>query len=357
MLHRKRVGPGRCSVLAWHQSRVMGEKRVIGIVRRMFAAVAATCFAASASGQGVLPEGAQWEKVSSAGKAFAEGVVAAPDGALYLVDLAPPGTLFRHDPRTNETTVVANPSNMANGLHIDRDGSLLICKSMPGATGIAKRNLATGVETMLVQTFEGKPLIAPNDLTIDAQGRIYFTDARFNQAAEPALPNAVYRLDPDGKLTQLATDVGRPNGIEVSPDGRRLYVSASIAARLRPNPLGPAADRFGITKGGVAVYDLAADGSISNGRLFYKTEVAMADGMAMDTDGNLYIAFHDNPNRLVIALDPTGKVIQEFPLPETGLTTQLGFGRGDDAGSLYLTTGGPWALYRIRTTRKGFYRF
>jgi gluconolactonase len=326
------------------------------LARYILLAVAAAGLPTGVAAQGVLAPGAQWEKVSTAGKAFAEGVVAARDGSLYLVDLAPPGTLFRYDPRSGQTTVVSNPSNMANGLHVDRNGDLLMGKGLPGAAGLARRNLTTGAETMLVDNYQGKKLIAPNDITTDAQGRIYFTDARFNQNDEPELPNAVYRLDPDGKLTQLSTDLGRPNGIEVSPDGRRLYVSVSIAARLKANPHGPAADKFGFSKGGVAVYDLGADGSISNGRVFYKTEIAMADGMALDTDGNLYIAFHDNPSRLVVALDPNGKLIQEFPLPETGLTTQLGFGRGDDAGSLYLTTGGPWGLYRIKTTRKGYYR-
>jgi gluconolactonase len=324
---------------------------------RLLAALAATCFAATASAQAVLPDGAAWEKVSSAGKAFAEGVVAAKDGSLYLVDLAPPGILFRFDPTSGETTVVTNPSNMANGLHIDKNGDLLMGRGLPGAAGLFKRNLTTGAEVMLVDKYQGKKLIAPNDMTTDAQGRIYFTDARFNQTDEPELPNAIYRLDPDGTLTQLSTDIGRPNGIEISPDGTKLYVAASIHTRLRPNPHGPSEDKFGITRGGVVVFDLAANGTITNGRLFYKTEVAMADGMAMDTDGNLYIAFHDNPNRLIVALDPTGKIIQEFPLPEAGLTTQLGFGRGNDAGSLYVTTGGPWGLYRIKTTRKGFYRF
>ncbi|MGZ5805217.1 MAG: SMP-30/gluconolactonase/LRE family protein [Xanthobacteraceae bacterium] len=194
------------------------------------------------------------------------------------------------------------------------------------------------------------------------EGRIYFTDARFGQAEEPELPNSVYRLDPDGKVTRISLDLQRPNGIEVSPDGKRLYVADTIADRFKANPHGPATDKFGITRGGVVVYDLAADGGISNGRLFWRSEVALADGMAMDTDGNLYVALHDNPARQIVALDPGGRVIQEFPLPDVGpapaigLTTQLGFGRGDDAGTLYLTTGAPWGLYRIKTTKKGFYR-
>ena len=142
----------------------------------------------------------------------------------------------------------------------------------------------------------------------------------------------------------------------MSPDGKRLYVADSVADRLKPNPKGPTHDRFGITRGGVAVYDLSPEGNISNGRLFYRSEFAMADGMTMDTDGNLYVALHDNPNRAIVALDPSGKVIQEFPLPESGLTTQLAFGRGGDAKTLYVTTAIPWGLWRITTSRTGFYR-
>jgi gluconolactonase len=324
-----------------------------------FAMISSICNPATA--QGVLPDGAKWEKVSSAGKAFAEGVVAAKDGTLYLVDLAPPGILFRYDPKTGETTKVMDPSGMANGLHIDKNGDLIMGQGQPGVQVLSKRNLTTGAVSVLADKYEGKRLVAPNDMTTDDAGRIYFTDARFNQVDEPESPNAVYRLDPDGKLSRISMDLLRPNGIEVSPDGKRLYVADTVAARLKPNPHGPATDKFGITKGGVVVYDLAPDGNISNGRLFYKTEVALADGMAMDTDGNLYVAFHDNPNRLIVAINPDGKVIQEFPLPEATppavlLTTQLGFGRGDDAGTLYLTTGAPWGLYRISTNKKGFYR-
>jgi gluconolactonase len=328
--------------------------------KAVVATVVILAVANTAGAQRVLPEGAKWEKVSSAGRALGEGVVAAKDGSLYLVDLTaalpdnPGGTIYRYDPKSRQTTKVLEPSGMANGLHVDRNGDLLICQS--GKQAIAKMNLSTGAVVILTDNYRGKKFIAPNDLTTDDQDRIYFSDSRFSQPEEPRLPNAIYRLDSGGQVTELATDLLRPNGIEVSPDGRRLYVADSIADRFKPNPNGPARDRFGVTRGGVAVYDLSADGNISNGRLFYRSEFAMPDGMAMDTDGNLYVALHDNPNRAIVALDPSGKVIQEFPLPDAGLTTQLGFGRGDDAHSLYLTTGVPWGLWRIATLRTGFYR-
>ena len=250
-------------------------------------------------------------------------------------------------------------SNMANGLYVDKNGDLLMAQSFPGSQQLAKRNLKTGAVTRLVDSYQGKKMIAPNDITEDSKGRIYFTDARFNQTEEPQQPNSVYRLDPDGKLTRLTTDVGRGNGIEVSPDGKRLYVADTIADRLKPNPLNVGGDKFGITKGGVIAFDLKRDGSISNGRVFYKTDVALCDGTAMDTRMAISTSRPTTaPTRPaeIVALDPNGKVIQELPLPEEGLTVQLGFGRGEDAGTLYLATAEPWGLWKIKTSRRGYYR-
>jgi gluconolactonase len=313
---------------------------------------------ASAAEKPVLDPGAKWERVSSVGKGTGEGVVAAKDGSIFVVDLAPPGTLYRYDPKTGKTEQVMAPSNMANGLHIDRQGNLLMGQSLPGSQQLAKRDVKTGVVTKLADTYQGKKLIAPNDLTTDSRGRIYFTDGRFNQTEEPQLPNAVYRFDHDGKLTQLTTDIGRPNGIVVSPDGKRLYVADTIADRLKPNPLNPGGDKFGITKGGIIVFDLKPDGSISNGRVFYKTEVALSDGTAMDTRGNLYTAANDRANKAgqIVAIAPDGKVLQEFPLPSEGIPVQLGFGRGVDGSTLYLSTAEPWGLWKIKVNRRGFYR-
>ena len=296
----------------------------------------------------IVAKDAKWERVASGGKGTGEGVVAAKDGTIYMVDLATPGVLYRYDPKTGKLETVMSPSNMANGLHIYRDGNLLIGQSLPGSQMLAKRNLKTGEVTKLVDTYEGKKLIAPNDITSDSKGRIYFTDGRFNQTEEPESPNSIYRLDPDGKLTRLTTDVGRPNGIEVSPDGKRLYVADTIAERLKPNPLNVGGDKFGITKGGIIVFDLKRDGSISNGRVFYKTEVALSDGTAMDTRGNLYTAANDRANRAgqIVAIAPSGKVLQELPLPGEGIPVQLGFGRGKDASTLYLSTAEPWGRVR-----------
>ena len=126
------------------------------------------------------------------------------------------------------------------------------------------------------------------------------------------MPNAVYRVDLDGKITQIIADLFRPNGIEVSPDGKRLYVADNGSKELTINPNGPAKDRFDIpaSGGGVVAYDLDAKGNVSNGKLILRTEEVSADGMAMDTDGNLYVAMHNGnpkePKADIVVLNPAG---------------------------------------------------
>lgn len=345
---------------------------MIGSVRLLtFAAVALCPAAAMAQGSIVVP-GSTFEVVSRAGNLFAEGVVAAKDGMVYVSDLTrtrfikqnnPGGTIYRYNPATGETTKFMEPSGMSNGLHVDKNNDLLICQDADtGGRAVLRRNLTTGAISVVADTYQGKPFTGTNDATTDARGRIYFTDGVFAGEEERHHPNAVYRVDLDGKVTRISTDLMRPNGIEVSPDGRRLYVATSnrITARNK-NPHGPNEDRFGVALGGggVAVYDLDGNGNISNGRLVYKTEGLGVDGMAMDTEGNLYITLHngdgDKPRGDVLVFNPAGKMVERIALPKPLVTTNVGFGRGADANSLYLTTAYPWQLLRVRTTKRGHY--
>lgn len=321
--------------------------------------------------KGVVAEGAKWEEISRAGRVFGEGVVAAKDGRLYMTDIMPTaavkenntgGTIWRFDPATGKPEKYMEPSGQANGLHVDKNGDLLIAQGADkGGRAIMRRNLATGATTVVANSYQGKRLNSPNDVTSDAQGKVYFTDARYISMDPMELPNAVYRVDPDGRITQIINDLWRPNGVEVSPDGRRLYVANSGSMTLPINPNGPAKDRFGVTGGGggLIAYDLDANGNVSNGRLILRNMEVSPDGMAMDTDGNLYVAMHNgnpkDPKSDVVVLNPAGNVIERLPLPNNALSTNLGFGRGADAGTLYATSALPWRLWRIKTVRRGHY--
>ena len=319
---------------------------------------------------GVVRPGASWTEVSRIGRHTAEGVVAAKDGRIYVSDITRPedvpkdnpgGTIYRHDPATGVTEKYLEPSGMANGLHVDRNGDLLIAQEAAGGgRAILRHDLATRQTRVLADRFEGKRLLGTNDVTSDARGRVYFTDARYFGDEPMELPNSVYRVDPDGKITRLASDILRPNGIEVSPDGRRLYVSASnLPVRLVRNPMGPAQDRFGFKLGGVAVYDLDEAGNVSNGREFFRADGYVSDGMAMDTQGNLYVCLH-NGNRepadgAIVVLDPAGQVIERIAPPAGFRPGNVGFGRGANGGVLFVTTLFQWRLFRIDTVRRGHY--
>ena len=338
-------------------------------LRAVLAALASIALAGCVT-KGVIVEGAKWEEVSKTGRVFGEGVVAAKDGKVYASDITPTfaikqnnpgGTIWRYDPATGRTEKFMEPSGQSNGLHFDKNGDLLIAQMADGGgQAIVRRNMRTGTVSMVTGAFQGKRYNAPNGVTSDAQGRVYFTDPRFFGSEPMELPNSVYRVDPNGSVTELKTGLERPNGIEVSPDGRRLYVTTSNAKRYPRHPaMKP--DAFGIVGGGVVAFDLDEKGNISNGKVLFQTgsENLVADGMAVDTDGNIYVAMHNGnpkqPNSDIVVLSPPGEVLARIPLPNNALSTKVGFGRGADANSLYANSALPWRLWRLKTVRRGFY--
>jgi gluconolactonase len=342
---------------------------------RLFLILAAAGLAACANPMSAPPSNeilgpeAAWREVSRAGRLFAEGVVAAPDGTLYVSDLTrtavirennPGGTIYRVEPVSGRATVFLQPSGMSNGLHVDRRGDLLIAQDADtGGRALLRYEFAAQRLSLVADGFEGRRFNGVNDVTSDRSGRLYFTDGKYAGDEAVELPNAIYRADTDGTVTRLSSEILRPNGIEVSPDGRWLYVSASNNRRLPTNPLGPAADAYGIVTGGVVAYDLDASGNVSHGRLIYRDDTLNADGMAMDSDGNLYVALHNGsasaPRADIVVISPQGQVIAHLPTPGVGITTNLGFGRGADRHSLYVTVALPWRVYRIRTVRSGYF--
>jgi gluconolactonase len=190
----------------------------------------------------------------------------------------------------------------------------------------------------LVERFEGKRFNSPNDLVFGRDGSLYFTDPpygltkTFDDPGREIGWNGVYRLGPDGGVSVLVKDLKAPNGIGLSPDGRTLYVGQSDGER----PF-------------VMAYDLAPDGTVSNGRVFFdtsplrKTGPGAPDGLKVDRHGNV---FTTGPGG-VLVLSPEGKHLGTIL---TGVpTANCAF--GDDGGTLYITANDK--LCRVRTTTKG----
>jgi len=280
-----------------------------------------------------VADGAKLEKLWDKGE-FTEGPAYGPDGCVYFSDIG--NRIMKYDPATGKTEEYRNPSGRANGLDFDPDGRLVAAEGAnKGGARRVTRTEKDGKITVLADAWKGKKLNSPNDLTIDAKGRVYFTDPRYvGDEPREIDTESVYRIDPDGTLTQLITDVEKPNGILLSPDMKTLYVADS-------NPKG---------KQQLLAFPLKDDGSVGEKKVLYDFGKDRGiDGMVVDAKGNIYGAAGEGKKGGVYVFSPEGKQLGFIPAPET--PTNCVFG-GKDRKTLYVTAGK--SLYRITLNAEGF---
>lgn len=302
-----------------------------------------------------------------------EGVSVAPDGMVYFSEITfsnkarddkgaiEAGHIWRFDPASGKTTIFRSPSGMSNGIKFDADGNMIVAEGADyGGRRITRTDMKTGKSYIIAGMFEGRPFNSPNDITIDEKGRIYFSDPRYlghEPIDQPVM--GVYRIDTNGAIQRIITDAGKPNGVAVSPDQKTLYVVSNDngATGFERLTAGTAtqSDKVDapLRKGHMALmaYDLAADGSAK----FRKTLVDYApfdgpDGLVVDRQGNLYVAVRAENRPGICVYSPDGK---ELAYIKTEVPTNVGFGRGPEARSLYITAGS--SLYRIRVNREGYH--
>ena len=278
--------------------------------------------------------GATLEKLWSEGS-FTEGPTPGPDGAVYFSDIG--NRIMKFDPKTGTTTVFRDPSGRSNGLKFDKMGRLIACEG--ANTGGNRRISITekdGTVRALTDNYMGKKYNSPNDLTIDSKGRIYFTDPRYvGEEAREIDTESVYRIDPDGSVTQVISDVTKPNGIVISPDGKTLYLADNNGA--------PNGNRF------LIAYELKPDGSVGGRKVLYdfKNDRGI-DGMTVTSEGLIVATAGTGKTAGVSIFTPAGKRVGFIPTPEDPSNVCFA-----PAGSktLYITAGK--SLYRINLTIAG----
>jgi gluconolactonase len=275
--------------------------------------------------------------------AFTEGPAYHIDGSVYFTDVSN-DRIMRSAPGGQSGSrrvleVYRHPSGRANGLVFDLQGRLVACE---GGSRRVTRTELDGSVTVLAGSFQGKPFNSPNDIDVDAQGRLYFTDPRYGDRSGMEMDQeAVYRIDTDGKVIRVIDDLERPNGIAVSPDQKTLYVV--------DNNNGTGGSRR------VYAYELRDDGSTGKRRLIHDFGKSRGgDGMCLDSRGNLYVtAGLNTPNPPtesgpakagVYIFSPQGRRIGFIPIPEDAVTN-CAFG-DPDLKTLYITAGK--TLFRIR---------
>jgi gluconolactonase len=325
--------------------------------------VASFLSCSQARSQGIVPKDAKLELLFDGGVVLTEGCASAPDGTIYFSDITfshvakdkrgfiEAGHIWKFDPKTKKTSVFRSPSGMSNGIKFDAEGNMIVAEGADyGGRRLIKTDMKTGKSYILAASYEGKRLNAPNDITIDEKGRIYFSDPRYlgHEPIEQPV-QAVYRVDPDGAITRIITDAGKPNGVCVSPDQKTLYVVSNdngnwgIERMPKDAPL-----RKGLMA--LLAYDLSPEGTAK----FRKILVNYApedgpDGLCADVDGNLYVAVRDEKRPGIYVYSPEGK---ELDYIKTEIPTNVGFGRGEEASTLYITAGK--SLYRIKLNKAGY---
>ena len=242
------------------------------------------------------------------GLRWAEGPVWFGDGRYLLCSDIPNNRIIRWDETTGKVSDFRNPSNFANGHTRDRQGRLVSCEH--GGRRVTRTEY-NGDITVLMDSFDGKRLGAPNDVVVKSDGTVWFSDPPFGISgnyegwkAEPELPQNVYCLDPEtGEAIVVAGDILGPNGLAFSPDESILYIVESRGVPTRK----------------ILAYDVAAAGrSISNKRVLIDAGPGTPDGFRVDVDGNLWCGWGMGDPGLdgVMIFNPDGQPIGRIALPE-----------------------------------------
>ena len=286
--------------------------------------------AAQAAISGVIAAGAKVELVRG-GLKGAEGPVAIPDGGLYFSDITANRT-YRLD-KNGGISVWRENTKGTNGLFLSKDGRLL------GAEGGGPRIIAVTPDsrvTALATGFGGKSLRSPNDLIMDKNGGIYFTDPapRPSPDVAPKEKGNVHYIRPNGEVLLLDDQIQRPNGISLSIDEKTLYVDDTEGEY-------------------VYAFDVQPDGTVKNKRQFAKLREpekgslglrSRADGMALDSKGRLYVATASG----IQVIDPRGEYLGTIRVPS--VVRNVAFG-GPRRQTLYMTA--LESLYRVQMLSEG----
>jgi gluconolactonase len=263
---------------------------------------------------------------------WAEGPVWFGDAGCLLFSDIPNNRIMRWSPEG--MTTYRQPSNFANGHTRDRQGRLVSCEH---GTRRVTRTEYDGAMTVIADGYRGKRLNSPNDVVVASDGAIWFTDPHYGIGSdyegvrsEQELPCNVYRVDPSGTIDAVITDMACPNGLAFSPDETRLYV-ADTGRMFSNDPQH------------IRVFDMVG-GAPTGSRIFHTIAPGCADGIRVDSDGNLWSSAGDG----VHCLSPEGDLMGKILVPEVVSNICFG-GRAKHHLFITATTG----LYAVVLNRRG----
>jgi gluconolactonase len=242
------------------------------------------------------------------GTRWAEGPAYFPAGKYLIWSDIPNNRLMRYDETDGSVSVFWHRCHNHNGHTVDREGRLISCEHGGRCVSRIEHD---GSYTVLASKYEGKRFNSPNDVVVKSDGSIWFTDPSYGIDSEyegDASPHEVagcyvYRLDPRGKkLSVIATDFEKPNGLAFSPDEKKLYIVDTGATHVENGPRH------------IRVFDVAEDGASikAPGKLFATCDFGLFDGLRVDIHGNVWTSAGDG----VRCYAPDGALIGKIRVPE-----------------------------------------
>lgn len=267
----------------------------------------------------LIEPGSRVEKLAG-GFRFTEGPAVRPDGSVAFSDI-PNNRIHLWSVESGNVSILREESGGANGLYYDAAGHLYACE------GKARRltvRAPDGEIRVLADGYQGRRLNSPNDLWMDPEGGIYFTDPRYGRDMSDLEQDGfhVYYLSPDRRyLRRVADDLAKPNGIVGTADGRTLYIADPGASSI-------------------LFYSIRPDGRLANKRVL---TTMGSDGMTLDERGNVYIT-----SGAVHIFSPSGANIGVIDVPEKPANVCFG---GEDGRTLFITA--RTSLYAIRMNVAG----
>ena len=250
-----------------------------------------------------------------------EGPACGRDGSIYAVNFTEQGTVGRISPSGKGEIFLKLPADsVGNGIRFDRAGNMYIAdyvnhQVFKVAAGTSKP-VVFAADTTMNQ---------PNDLAISFNGTLYASDPNWS-----AKTGQLWKVTVDGRAVRLAEGMGTTNGIEVSPDGRTLYVNESVQRRIWS-------------------FSIDSEGNLSGKKLFKSFEDHGFDGMRCDVDGNLYVTRYGKGT--VVKLSPAGEVLAEIDVLGRK-PSNICFG-GPDGRTAYVTEVEHRRIVSFRVERPG----
>ncbi|MCP3991248.1 MAG: SMP-30/gluconolactonase/LRE family protein [Actinomycetia bacterium] len=259
------------------------------------------------------------------GARWTEGPVYVPAGRYLLFSDIPNDRTLRYDELTGTVTTFEQPALNQNGHCLDLEGRVVSCEHRGRAVSRIGHH---GQREVLADSWEGKRLNSPNDVVVSSDGGVWFTDPTYGidsgyegDRAESEIGHSyVYRIDADGSISAVITDMVRPNGLAFSPDESLLYVAdtgiSHVGKACPPD---------------IRAYPMAADGrSIAGPATTFATcTEGVFDGFRVDDHANLWTSAGDG----VHCYDPDGTLIGKIHLPEVVANVEFG---GQKRNRLYI---------------------